>query len=93
MNYQIPKEETVGLVLPGRRNMDLNDKMLYTVKEASATLGVNVHVVYSLIKKGLLPAMKLGSLKIRKTSLEDFISTYDGKDLSDLDNIVTLNID
>lgn len=73
--------------------MDLNDKMLYTVKEASATLGVNVHVVYNLIKKGLLPAMKLGSLKIRKTSLEDFISTYDGKDLSDLDNIVTLNID
>ena len=73
--------------------MDLNDKMLYTVKEASATLGVNVHVVYNLIKKGLLPAMKLGSLKIRKTSLEDFISTYDGKDLSDLNNIVTLNID
>lgn len=83
----------MGLVLPERCNMDLNDKMLYTVKEASATLGVNVHVVYNLIKKGLLPAMKLGSLKIRKTSLEDFISTYDGKDLSDLDNIVTLNID
>lgn len=54
MNYQIPKEEMVDLEVPGRRNMDLNDKMLYTVKEASATLGVNVHVVYSLIKKGLL---------------------------------------
>ena len=54
MNYQIPKEEMVDLEVPGRRNMDLNDKMLYTVKEASATLGVNVHVVYSLIKKGLI---------------------------------------
>ena len=42
------------------------DKMLYTVKEVSSALGVNVHVVYELIKKGLLPAMKLGSLKVRK---------------------------
>ena len=28
------------------------DKMLYTVKEVSSTLGVNVHIVYDLIKKG-----------------------------------------
>lgn len=72
--------------------MDLNDKMLYTVKEASATLGVNVHVVYSLIKKGLLPALKLGSFKIRKESLEEFVRKYEGMDLSDLNNIKELNI-
>lgn len=67
--------------------MNKEDKMLYTVKEVSATLGVNVHVVYDLIKKGLLPAMKLGSLKVRKKTLEIFLEKYDGMDLSDLDNI------
>lgn len=82
----------MDLEVPERRNMDLNDKMLYTVKEASATLGVNVHVVYSLIKKGLLPALKLGSFKIRKESLEEFVRKYEGMDLSDLNNIKELNI-
>lgn len=67
--------------------------MLYTVKETAATLGVNVHLVYNLIRKGLLPAMKLGSLKIRKETLEEFVSTYEGKDLSDLDNIVLMDAD
>ncbi len=66
--------------------------MIYTVKEVSEILKVNVNMVYSLIKKGLLPAMKLGSLKIRKTSLENFLATYDGYDLSDLDNIVKLEL-
>lgn len=67
--------------------MNKEDKMLYSVKEVSATLGVNVHIVYELIKKGLLPAMKLGSLKVRKKTLDDFLEKYDGMDLSDLDNI------
>ena len=67
--------------------------MLYTVKETAATLGVNVHLVYNLRRKGLLPAMKLGSLKSRKETLEEFVSTYEGKDLSDLDNIVLMDAD
>ena len=67
--------------------MNKEDKMLYSVKEVSAAFGVNVHVVYELIKKGLLPAMKLGSLKVRKKTLEAFLEKYDGMDLSDLDNI------
>ena len=66
-------------------------KMLYTVKEVSSALGVNVHVVYELIKKGLLPAMKLGSLKVRKQTLEYFLEKYEGMDLTDLDNISELN--
>lgn len=67
------------------------DKMLYTVKEVSSALGVNVHVVYELIKKGLLHAMKLGSLKVRKQTLEYFLEKYEGMDLTDLDNISELN--
>lgn len=35
--------------------------MLYTVKEVSEILKVNVSYVYTLIKKQLLPAIKLGS--------------------------------
>lgn len=68
----------------------MEEKMLYNVKEVSKCLGVNVHLVYALIKKGLLPALKLGSLKVRKASLESFISKYEGMDLSDLDNITEL---
>ena len=67
------------------------DKMLYTVKEAASVFGVNVHTIYELIKKGLLPAMKLGSLKIRKQTLESILEKYEGMDLSDLNNISELN--
>lgn len=72
--------------------MNKEDKMLYTVKEASATLGVSIHLVYELINKGLLPALKLGSLKIRKETLDEFTKKYEGMDLSDLDHIKELNI-
>lgn len=73
--------------------MDLEvreDKILYTVKETASILGVNVHLIYSLITKGLLPALKLGSLKVRKTAIEEFILKYEGMDLSNLDNIIEL---
>ena len=70
--------------------MNKEDKILDTVKEVAIIFGVNVHVVYDLIKKGLLPALKLGSLKIRKKSLESFLEKYEGMDLSDLDNITEL---
>lgn len=69
-----------------------NNKLLYTVKETASILGCNIHLVYDLVNKGLLPAMKLGSLKIRLKSIEEFLEKYNGKDLSDLDNIVELNI-
>ena len=85
------KSVVADLGLLERRNMN-DEKMLYTVKEASAVLGVNIHIIYDLIKKGLLPALKLGSLKIRKQTLESFLEKYEGMDLSDLDNISALNI-
>ena len=66
-------------------------KLLYTVKETASVLGCNIHLVYDLINKGLLPAIKLGSLKIRVKTIEDFLEKYDGMDLSDLDNIIYLN--
>ena len=64
--------------------------MFYTVKEAGSALGVNSGMIRKLIKKGLLPGLKLGCLKVRKISLEKFIQDYDGMNLDDLDNIVPL---
>ena len=67
---------------------DLKDeKLLYNVRETAAVLGVNVHLVYELINRKLLPALRLGSLKVRKSTLIDFVERYEGMDLSDLDNI------
>ena len=65
--------------------------MLFTVKETSNILKVNVHLVYDLIRAGLLPALKLGSLKIRKEAIEKFLMDYEGMDLTNLSNIVRLN--
>ncbi|BAK97525.1 hypothetical protein OBV_03270 [Oscillibacter valericigenes Sjm18-20] len=68
-----------------------NECVLYTVKEVSVLLHINTGFVYQLVKAGLLPALKLGSLKIRKTAIEDFLAKYEGYDLSELDNIRLLN--
>ena len=65
---------------------------LYTVKEVSQILNVNVHRVYDLIKAGLLPALKLGSLKVRREALQKFLVDYEGFDLTDLNNIVKIDL-
>ena len=87
-------KERRGVDLAVRENNNTynkEEKLLYTVKEAAYVLGCNVHLVYNLVNKGLLPALKLGSLKIRKASIEKFLDKYDGMDLTNLDNIVALN--
>lgn len=63
---------------------------LYTAKEVSKILKVNVHKVYELIRAGMLPALKLGRIKIRKDSLKEFLKKYEGMDLTDLDNVCNL---
>lgn len=64
---------------------------LYTAKEVSKILKVNVHKVYDLIRAGMLPALKLGSIKIRKESLNEFLKKYDGMNLTDLNNVCNIN--
>lgn len=66
------------------------EQMLYTVSETSKILKTNSSYVYSLIKLGFLPAIKLGSYKIRKSTLEGFLQEYENKDLTDLTNIKEL---
>ena len=63
------------------------EKILYTVKEVSELLHTNQTYVYSLIKTGLLPALKLGAYKIRKETLISFLETYEGQDLTNPEKI------
>lgn len=60
-----------------------SEHILYTVKEVAALLKTNVDYVHKLRKAGLLPFLKLGQYKVRKESLADFLSRYEGKDLTD----------
>ncbi len=68
-----------------------NERVLYTIKEVSVLLHINTGFVYQLVNAGLIPALKLGSLKVRKTALDGFLKKYEGYDLSELDNIRLLN--
>ncbi len=64
--------------------------LIFTVKEASIVLKTDEPTVRRLIEKRLLKALKLGRLKVRKVEIERFLEWAEGKDLSDLDDIVTL---
>ena len=66
------------------------EDVLYTVKETSKLLKTNQNYIYELIKKGFLPALKLGSFKIRRTAILEFLEKYEGQDLTDLNNITNL---
>lgn len=66
------------------------EDVLYTVAEVAKLIKCNTNYVYELIKKGLLPGLKLGSMKVRKAALLEFLEKYEGKDLTDPNNIVDL---
>ena len=66
------------------------EDILYTVSETAKLLKTNTNYIYNLINLGLLPALKLGSYKVRKTALLDFLKKYEGKDLTNLNDIKDL---
>lgn len=68
----------------------MNDKLVYTVQEVAKILHSSPNYIYSLVYKGYLPAIKLGSMKVLESSLEKFLIVNEGNDLSDLDNIKKL---
>ena len=65
----------------------MNDRLIYTVQEVASILHSSPNYIYELIRKGYLPAIKLGSLKVLKSTLERFLIQNEGKDLSDLNDI------
>lgn len=62
-------------------------KRLYSVIEVSKILGIGKAKVYELINSGQLSALKLGGLKVRSKSLDEFLDKYDGYDLTNMNNI------
>ena len=65
----------------------MEERLIYTVQEVASILHSSPNYIYELIRKGYLPAIKLGSLKVIKSTLERFLIQNEGKDLSDLNNI------
>ena len=65
----------------------MSDVLIYTVQEVAKILYSSPNYIYSLIDKGYLPAIKLGSIKILKSTLEKFLLENEGKDLSNINNI------
>ena len=49
------------------------EDVLFTVKEVSKLIKTSPDYVYKLINLELLPALKLGSYKVRKTALLKFL--------------------
>ena len=65
----------------------MNNSLIYTVQEVATILHSSPNYIYSLINKGYLPAIKLGSIKVLKKTLENFLIINEGNNLSDLNNI------
>lgn len=60
---------------------------LYTIKEVSKLLKCNVNRVHELRRSGLLKCLKLGSYKVTETSLNRFLESYDGMDVSNPEEV------
>lgn len=67
------------------------EEMLYTVTEASKIIKTNPAYVYELIHAGLIPVLKLGSIKIRRTALLEFLEKYEGYDLTNPNDVKKLD--
>ena len=74
----------------GERDME---QILYTVSETAELLKVNRNSVYDLLRKNVIRGIKIGSLKITRKELLDFLERNNGKDLSNLDEIKELIFD
>lgn len=70
----------------------MTENMLYTVPEVAEILKTNVDYVYKLQKAGLIRFMKIGRLKCRKSTLEEFLEKYDGFDISDPFNVQDITL-
>lgn len=51
----------------------MSDDIIYTISEVSKLLKVNRNFVYELIKSGELKAIKIGSLKVKKKDLSEYL--------------------
>ena len=71
--------------------MNNEDSIIFTVQEVAKILHSSPNYIYLLIDKGYLPAIKLKSIKILKSSLVKFLADNEGMDFSDVENIKKLD--
>lgn len=64
---------------------------LLTTAEVALLLKSNKNYVGDLIKSGLLPYMKIGSRRVRRSTFNEFLKKYEGWDLSDPYNPLQIN--
>ena len=83
-------DSTINIKKPEQEQISEGIK-LYSVMEVSHILHTSKDYVYKLIFSGVLPATKIGSLKIRHNALEDFLANADGKDYSNPFKITALS--
>ncbi|ERK31790.1 helix-turn-helix domain-containing protein [Clostridium intestinale] len=65
---------------------------LLSVSDVAKRLDISRNQTYELINRGLIKTLKFKSLKVRNSEINRFLSEYEGKDLSDLDNIRNLDL-
>lgn len=63
---------------------------LLTAKEVSQVLRTNVNYVYALMNSGQLKYLIMGQKKVRESTLDEFIRTSEGYDVTNPDNIVKI---
>lgn len=68
-----------------------SEALVLSVREVSQMLHTNPALVYRFVDLGLLPALKLGSIRVRRDALEEFLRTYEGCDLSNPEDIKPLS--
>lgn len=71
--------------------MNNEDSIIFTVQEVAKILHSSPNYIYLLIDKGYLPAIKLKSIKILKSSLVKFLADNEGMDFSDVEDIKKLD--
>ena len=55
------------------------DDLVYTIKEAAQVMKTSPNFIRELIKKGELPYLKLGSIKIRRVAIEQLLERMEIK--------------
>lgn len=68
----------------------MEDNLIYTVPQLAKKLGSNCEYIHKLRKSGLLKFMKLGNWKVSAVAVNDFLSKYEGWDLTDPYNPVDI---
>lgn len=75
-----------------RMENKIEKDFLLTVGEVAKVMKTNPAYVYELIKADLLPVLKLGSYKVRKVTLLEFLEKYQGYDLSNPHQIKQIEV-